>query len=92
MWRLRGTPASFATLVSASGAPEQQLSQRLRELREAGLVEVDEGGDYRLSHHGRRLLGVLEPLEAWASRDWSALDPRQRTPRGAATTGRGEPG
>ena len=88
-WNLRGPSLSFRTLAGRLGAPESQLSQRLRELREAGLVEIDEIGDYRLTTHGRRLLGVLEPVADWAE-DWSRLSPRQRMPRGSATRGRGE--
>jgi DNA-binding HxlR family transcriptional regulator len=71
-------------------APEPQLSQRLRELREAGLVEVDEGGDYRLTSHGRRLQGVLEPVDVWAAQ-WAGLSERQRTPKGSASRARDEP-
>ncbi|TFE23517.1 transcriptional regulator [Frankia sp. B2] len=89
-WNLRGTALPFRALVARLDAPQAQVTQRLRELREAGLVEVDEVGEYRLTAHGRRLQGVLEPLAAWAD-DWSGLSPRQRTPRGSATQGHGEP-
>nr|WP_157468803.1 winged helix-turn-helix transcriptional regulator [Frankia sp. QA3] len=89
-WHLRGGSLPFRTLATRLDAPEAQLVQRLRELREAGLVEVDEVGEYRLTTHGRRLQGVIEPLAAWA-REWEALSPRQRTPRGAATRGHDEP-
>jgi DNA-binding HxlR family transcriptional regulator len=92
VWGLRGGPQPFGVLVATTASPDPQVSQVLRALREAGLVEVDESGDYRLTSAGRRLLGVLEPLAAWADLDWSALTPRQRSPRGAATRGRGEPG
>jgi DNA-binding HxlR family transcriptional regulator len=83
-------PASFRALASRLDAPEPQLSQRLRELREAGLVEVDEGGDYRLTSHGRRLQGVLEPVDVWAAQ-WAGLSERQRTPKGSASRARDEP-
>lgn len=66
------------------------MTQRLRELREAGLIEVDEGGDYRLTPMGRRLQGVLNGVERFAD-EWSTMSPRQRSPRGAETRGRGEP-
>ena len=91
VWSLRGGPQPFGVLVATTGAAEAQVSQVARSLREAGVVEVDESGDYRLTSAGRRLLGVLEPLSEWAEHDWAALSPRQRTPRGAATRGRGEP-
>jgi DNA-binding HxlR family transcriptional regulator len=71
-------------------APSAQLTQRTRELREAGLIEVDEAGDYRLSAHGRRLQGMLEPLSDWAE-SWAHLSSRQRVPRGSATRARDEP-
>ncbi|CAJ63895.1 Putative transcriptional regulator [Frankia alni ACN14a] len=89
-WHLRGGSLPFRTLAARLDAPEAQLVQRLRELREAGLVEVDEVGEYRLTTHGRRLQGVLEPLATWAA-DWAALSPRQRSPRGASTRGHDEP-
>ncbi len=89
VWELRGAPHPFPALVSALGAPASVLTQRLRELREAGLVEVDEGGDYRLTAHGRRLQGHLEALAEYADQ-WAALSPRQRTPRGSTDRGRGE--
>jgi DNA-binding HxlR family transcriptional regulator len=88
---LRGGSLPFRTIAQRAGASENVVSQRLRELREAGLVEVDEAGDYRLTSEGRRLQGPLEQLLAY-SEHWAALSPRQRVPRGAATRGAGEPG
>jgi DNA-binding HxlR family transcriptional regulator len=46
------------------------LNQRLAELREAGIVELGEGG-YGLTAEGRRLLDAYGPLDAWAER-WAA--------------------
>ncbi|WP_322780351.1 winged helix-turn-helix transcriptional regulator [Frankia sp. Cas4] len=89
-WQLREAPATFRSLALRLAAPQAQLSQRLRELREAGIVEVDEAGDYRLTVHGRRLQGALEPVAAWAGQ-WARLSPRGRVPRGSSTRGRGEP-
>ncbi|MEX5631767.1 winged helix-turn-helix transcriptional regulator [Parafrankia sp. FMc2] len=90
-WCLRGGSSSFRALAAKVGAAESQLSQRTRELREAGLVEVDEAGEYRLTSHGRRLLGVVEPLAGWAE-NWATLSPRQRVPRGAASHAADEAG
>jgi DNA-binding HxlR family transcriptional regulator len=90
VWELRGPAEPFRVLVQRLGAAEAQVSQRLRELREAGLVEVDEAGDYRLTGEGRRLLDQLEGLATFAD-TWAGLSPRQRQPRGSATSGRGEP-
>ncbi|MBL7496611.1 helix-turn-helix transcriptional regulator [Frankia sp. CNm7] len=89
-WSLRATPRSFRALEAGLDAPTAQLTQRARELREAGLIEVDEAGDYRLTSHGRRLQGLLEPLSDWAG-EWAGLTARQRTPRGSATRARDEP-
>ncbi len=89
VWELRGAPYPFGVLTSALGASPAVLTQRLRELREAGLVEVDEAGDYRLTAHGRRLQGPLESVAAYAE-SWARLSPRQRSPRGATDRGRGE--
>jgi DNA-binding HxlR family transcriptional regulator len=89
-WSLRTTPQSFRALESLLDAPSAQLSQRARELREAGLIEVDEAGDYRLTAHGRRLQGLLEPLAGWAE-EWAGLTSRQRTPRGSASRAWDEP-
>ncbi|EFC79880.1 helix-turn-helix domain-containing protein [Parafrankia sp. EUN1f] len=89
-WCLRGGSSSFRGLAARVGAAESQLSQRTRELREAGLVEVDEAGEYRLTSHGRRLLGVLEPLAGWAQ-EWTSLSPRQRVPKGSANHAADEP-
>ncbi len=91
VWELRGPSQPFRTLTKRLGAADDRLSQRLRELRESGLLEVDEGGDYRLSSEGRRLLDVLERLGDFAA-DWAAMTPRQRVPRGSRTSGRGENG
>ena len=90
IWELRGPAEPFRVLVQRLGATEAQVSQRLRELRDAGLVEVDEAGDYRLTGEGRRLLDLLEGLDGFAEH-WAALSPRQRRPRGSPDTGRGEP-
>jgi DNA-binding HxlR family transcriptional regulator len=91
VWELRGPAQPFRTLTKRLSAADDRLSQRLRELRESGLVEVDEGGDYRLSSEGRRLLDLLERLADFAD-GWAALTPRQRSPRGSRTSGRGENG
>ena len=91
VWELRGPAQPFRTLTKRLGAADDRLSQRLRELREGGLLEVDEGGDYRLSSEGRRLLDALERLSDFAD-GWAAMTPRQRVPRGSRTSGRGETG
>ncbi len=89
IWELRGPAQPFRTLAARLDVTPDRLSQRLRELRESGLIEVDEGGDYRLTSEGRRLLDQLEQLARYAD-GWTRLSARQRQPRGASTTGRGE--
>ena len=44
------------------------INQRLAELRESSLVEIDPDGGYRLTASGRDLLRALAPLQAWATR------------------------
>ncbi len=90
-WELRGPSQSFRTLGRRLGLTDDRLSQRLRELREAGLVQVDEAGDYRMTSEGRRLLDLLEHLSQFAQ-GWSRMTPRQRNPRGSSAVGRGETG
>ena len=90
-WELRGPSQPFRTLARRLNLAEDRLSQRLRELREAGLVQVDEAGDYRMTSEGRRLLDVLEHLSAFAD-GWVRLTPRHRNPRGSSAVGRGETG
>ena len=90
-WELRGPAQPFRTLARRLDVAEDRLSQRLREMREAGLLEVDEAGDYRLASEGRRLLDLLERLSEFAD-GWATMTPRQRNPRGSSSIGRGEPG
>jgi DNA-binding HxlR family transcriptional regulator len=47
------------------------LSQRLAELRDAVLVEKDDGGAYRLTRQGRTLLDRLRWVEEWTAQ-WGA--------------------
>jgi DNA-binding HxlR family transcriptional regulator len=44
------------------------LSLRLRELREAGIVETDYAGANSLTRDGAALLEALGPLDRWAKR------------------------
>jgi DNA-binding HxlR family transcriptional regulator len=71
IWELRDGPLAFTALQNrCEGMSSSVLSQRLQELRAAGIVEVGEGG-YRLGAEGARLLDVYPPLGAWADR-WAA--------------------
>ncbi len=74
LWELRGDALTFRALQDAVDTNPALLNTRLKELREAGLVEHGEGG-YRLSADGRRLLDAMRPLSAWAE-GWGT--PRRR--------------
>ncbi|MBM3623096.1 MAG: helix-turn-helix transcriptional regulator [Alphaproteobacteria bacterium] len=69
IWELREGQPTFRALRERCGNPSPSvLNTRLAELREAGVVETVEGGGYRLTEDGRRLLEALLPLHAWAER------------------------
>lgn len=71
IWELREGPLLFRSLQErCAGMSSSVLNQRLRELREAGVIEGGDGG-YRLTGEGRRLLDAYPPLHAWAER-WAA--------------------
>jgi len=72
LWELRdGHPQSFRLLRDSAGAMSPSvLNTRLKELREAALVELTEGG-YQLTAAGRELIRQLKPLNRWAD-DWAA--------------------
>lgn len=68
-WELRdGRPLSFRELQERCDSMSASvLNERLGELREAGIVELESGG-YRLTARGGELLQTLEPLDRWAKR------------------------
>ena len=69
LWELRdGRPVPFRELRERCDLMSTSvLNQRLRELRDSGLVEAGEGG-YRLTRTGTSLYKALTPLDAWAKR------------------------
>jgi DNA-binding HxlR family transcriptional regulator len=72
LWELREETLGFRELQARCDAMSASvLSQRLLELREAGIVETDEAGANRLTSDGARLLDALGPLDRWAKR-WAA--------------------
>jgi DNA-binding HxlR family transcriptional regulator len=81
LWELRGeTPLTFRALQTASELPPATLNTRLRELRQAGLVEAD--GGYRLARLGEELLPALQPLNDWAviwARSRERVKPRSKS-------------
>lgn len=68
LWELRGGESlTFRDLQARSGEISSSvLNDRLRELREAGIVSAPPSGGYQLTPAGQSLLGALEPLDAWA--------------------------
>jgi DNA-binding HxlR family transcriptional regulator len=78
IWELREKELTFRGLQErCEGISATALNSRLRELRDAGIVENGPNG-YRLSREGRQLLEAYEPLRAWAQR-WT------RRSRGSAS-------
>lgn len=71
LWELRaGAALTFRALQDAAMTNPSLLNTRLKELRDAGLVQhLGEG--YQLTASGSELLAALQPLSAWAQR-WAA--------------------
>ena len=67
LWVLRDGPATFGAL-QAGEISTSVLTQRLRELGAAGLIERSGDGRYALTPRGRELGEHLLPLHAWAER------------------------
>jgi len=65
LWELRGEPLNFRALQDAAATNPALLNTRLKELREAGIVDHAEGG-YQLTDAGRALAQALHPLSVWA--------------------------
>jgi len=72
LWELRdGHPQSFRLLRdSADGISPSVLNTRVKELREAGLIELG-GAGYALTAPGMELTRHLKPLNRWAEA-WAA--------------------
>jgi DNA-binding HxlR family transcriptional regulator len=69
LWELRQAPLTFRGLRErCDEISPTVLNARLRELREARLVEHRTGSGYALTPDGKALLGVLEPVKRWAGR------------------------
>lgn len=69
LWELRGAPLTSRALRTACDeASPTVLQARLTELREAGFVELGEGGGYGLTALGRKLCETFMPLHRFAER------------------------
>ncbi len=69
LWELRDGGLTFRELQArCEDMSSSVLNQRLRELRDAGIVTSGTGEGYELSAEGSALLDALSPLHAWAER------------------------
>ena len=68
LWELRGgaVPTFRDLQQRCDGVSSSVLTDRLADLREAGVVERGENG-YGLTDRGHELLRHLHPLETWAA-------------------------
>src|SRR4051794_18831571 len=80
LWELRREPLGFRGLQERWDAVSPTvLNERLRELRQAGVVELQTGGGYALTADGHALGTLLLPLKAWAER-WARRGRTRRAP------------
>jgi DNA-binding HxlR family transcriptional regulator len=69
LWELREGALGFRALQDRCDAMSPSvLSQRLRELQEAGIIQQNEDAGYTLTPEGGTLLHYLAPLHGWALR------------------------
>lgn len=81
LWELRREALSFQAIqVRCDSMSTSVLSQRLTELREAGLLEKDARGRYQLTEPGSVLLDRLDWVDDWARQWGSALGGALRPP------------
>ena len=78
VWELRAGPLTSRALRDACGGVSPTvLHDRLTELREARLVELNEPAGYSLTALGRELLKRSLPLVEWSER-WAAALVRKK--------------
>lgn len=71
VWELRESTLNFRALQNACETNPALLNTRLKELREARIVEYDdEGSGYRLTELGGKLIAAFGPLSVWAN-EWA---------------------
>ncbi|MEL6603836.1 MAG: helix-turn-helix domain-containing protein [Cyanobacteria bacterium J06614_10] len=75
LWHLKDGPVRFNDLArQLGGASKKMVTQRLREMEEAGLVAREVLSDrpiavtYEITDFGKTALGVLEELKNWSER------------------------
>jgi DNA-binding HxlR family transcriptional regulator len=74
LWELRDGPLTFRALQEACESNPGSLNARLKDLRELGTVDHEDGG-YRLSESGRSLMETLVSLQAWSDK-WATASGR----------------
>ena len=86
LWELRtGESLTFRELQArCAEVSSSVLNDRLRELREAGIVTARPRRGYTLTREGAQLIEDLGPLDGWAKR-WARRT--ARTARARATPG-----
>jgi DNA-binding HxlR family transcriptional regulator len=69
LWELREEQAAtFRDLqVRCGSVSSSVLNQRLRELREGGIIASGDPSGYELTNEGRELLEALAPIDDWAT-------------------------
>lgn len=84
IWELRRGPLTFRALAQACGEVSPSvLNQRLKELRDAGLVAHARAEGYALTPIGQEALAAFEPFTRWARRWWLGRTGAGRGRRGA---------
>lgn len=79
LWELRDGALTFGALRGAAGGLSQSvLTLRLRELKQAGLVETAASGGYQLTPDGQALVVEMSRLDRWAEA-WAARHGTDRT-------------
>lgn len=80
IWELRDTALTFRELRDRCDVMSPTvLNQRLRELRDAGVVELADSGGYALSKSGSKLLDALAPLQHWSEQWQKRLAAQQQS-------------
>jgi DNA-binding HxlR family transcriptional regulator len=81
IWELRAGRLTFRALQEACGGVSPTvLNERLRELRESGLVDSAGALGYGLTALGRELIEQFLPLVDWSTR-WAAVTRARGSPR-----------
>lgn len=76
IWELRHGPVGFRDMQArCDRMSPNTLSNRLAELRSAGIADRDASGDWELTPLGRRLRPALTELQRWSDEWADSLNP-----------------